>query len=320
MTHISPISVKDRSTLPAFPRGWYCVAETENVSKDEMVPVHYLNRHLIVYRTADGAAQVADAFCPHLGAHLASHDGKIENGVITCPFHKWSFEGQSGKCLKIPYTEKIPPKAQLTLYPTKEVNGMIFLYFSEMGNEPDMDMFEIQDLDSANWSLYKSRSWDLLAPAQEFLENIFDPAHITELHGAHEFPDLEQIIDTDYGMQIDFAIGGQEDFGMEGMKVYYSGLSYSAVNFLGTEFETWNLATFTPVDEESTALTARVYVKETDNKDLDDLVGKGFSDRFFMEVEQDLNVLNFKKHLPKPLLCGGDGPIMKFREYARRYH
>ena len=38
------------------------------------------------------------------------------------------------------------------------------------------------------------------------------------------------------------------------------------------------------------------------------------------EVEQDFKVLDFKKHLPKPKLCAGDGPIGKFREYAESYY
>ena len=32
-----------------------------------------------------------------------------------------------------------------------------------------------------------------------------------------------------------------------------------------------------------------------------------------------MKVINFKKHLPSPKLCRGDGPIYPYREYAAKY-
>ncbi|MGH8808821.1 MAG: Rieske 2Fe-2S domain-containing protein, partial [Noviherbaspirillum sp.] len=83
----------------AFPKGWYCVADAHEISADKLKPVSYLNQQLIVYRAQSGEAQVADAYCPHLGAHLASHDGCIEDGAIVCPFHKWKWDGAQGHCV-----------------------------------------------------------------------------------------------------------------------------------------------------------------------------------------------------------------------------
>jgi nitrite reductase/ring-hydroxylating ferredoxin subunit len=44
----------------------------------------------------DGELQVTDAACPHHGGPLA--EGRIRDGVVTCPWHWYSFELQSGEC------------------------------------------------------------------------------------------------------------------------------------------------------------------------------------------------------------------------------
>jgi nitrite reductase/ring-hydroxylating ferredoxin subunit len=44
----------------------------------------------------DGELQVTDAACPHHGGPLA--EGRIRDGVVTCPWHWYSFELRSGEC------------------------------------------------------------------------------------------------------------------------------------------------------------------------------------------------------------------------------
>ena len=48
-------------------------------------------------------------------------------------------------------------------------------------------------------------------------------------------------------------------------------------------------------------------------------IGTAFTERTMMEIRQDFAVLDYKKHIERPLLCAGDGPIMKYREYAARF-
>jgi nitrite reductase/ring-hydroxylating ferredoxin subunit len=44
----------------------------------------------------DGELQVTDARCPHHGGPLA--EGLVRDGVVTCPWHWYSFELSSGEC------------------------------------------------------------------------------------------------------------------------------------------------------------------------------------------------------------------------------
>ena len=68
-----------------------------------MSALHYFGRELVLFRTESGEAHAVDAYCAHLGAHLAV-GGKVEGEGIRCPFHGWCYDGASGQCTDIPYT------------------------------------------------------------------------------------------------------------------------------------------------------------------------------------------------------------------------
>ena len=44
----------------------------------------------------DGNYHVLDGVCPHQGGPLGK--GDLDGKVVTCPWHGWSFDVESGKC------------------------------------------------------------------------------------------------------------------------------------------------------------------------------------------------------------------------------
>ena len=69
--------------------------------------VHALGEHFAVFRSSrSGTAFVTDLYCPHLGASLGS-GATVTGDCITCPFHKWTFDGNSGECVNIPYAKTV---------------------------------------------------------------------------------------------------------------------------------------------------------------------------------------------------------------------
>jgi nitrite reductase/ring-hydroxylating ferredoxin subunit len=87
-----------------IPNGWFIVAASDEVAPGDVVPLYYFGRDLVLFRGADGTPFVLDAYCPHLGAHLAA-GGQVEDGCIRCPFHGWKFAGETGRCVEVPYDE-----------------------------------------------------------------------------------------------------------------------------------------------------------------------------------------------------------------------
>lgn len=46
----------------------------------------------------NGTHYITNYVCPHSGGPLS--EGKIENGVLECPWHQWQFDAATGKSAK----------------------------------------------------------------------------------------------------------------------------------------------------------------------------------------------------------------------------
>jgi nitrite reductase/ring-hydroxylating ferredoxin subunit len=319
MTILQPIPMAYRDDTSVFPKGWYGVADSETITANTLTPVNYLNLQLIVYRDKEGKAHVADAFCPHLGAHLASFDGQLKDGEIVCPFHKWRFDAESGRCTSIPYAKVVPPKARLTLYPTMEVGGMVMMWWHPAGGAPDYTPFDVRSRHAdSTWLLRAEKVKEGTVPFRDLFENLFDTAHIQQLHGGVGLPEIEAVTRTEFGLQADYAQPGEgERWPIKSMQCNFSGLSFMSQSIIGEGFGFIQNAVATPIDHERMQLRVRMYIQDTGSPQMNDFIGGEFVKRVLSEIDQDFEVLNYKKHLKAPLLCSGDGPINRYREYAR---
>jgi nitrite reductase/ring-hydroxylating ferredoxin subunit len=68
------------------PNGWFVVAEARDLEPGEMRTFKVFGEDLVLFRGDEGAPHMVDAFCAHLGAHMAV-GGRVDAGCIRCPFH-----------------------------------------------------------------------------------------------------------------------------------------------------------------------------------------------------------------------------------------
>lgn len=115
-----------------FIEGWYWAIPSDQLRVGEVKAVSLLGRELAIYRGQDKKAVALDAYCPHMGAHLA--EGKIEGNGIRCLFHNWKFD-QQGTCIDIPCLEK-PLPAKVRTWPTGEKYGMVWVWTGEIQQQP----------------------------------------------------------------------------------------------------------------------------------------------------------------------------------------
>src|SRR6185436_3368986 len=54
-----------------IPNGWFAVAWSKDFVPGDVKRARYFGQDLVLFRTRDGHMRVLDAYCPHLGAHLA---------------------------------------------------------------------------------------------------------------------------------------------------------------------------------------------------------------------------------------------------------
>jgi 3-ketosteroid 9alpha-monooxygenase subunit A len=319
-----------RSPDLRFPKGWYAVAESSEVKANALLPVTFLEQQFVVYRDAAGKAQVSSAFCPHLGAHLASLGGDVVNGEITCPFHKWSFDGANGRCLKIPYSKTmVSERVKLAIQPTVEVDDMVLMWFHPDGAEPDHQPLRHEDLRvDGPWLPCDFRVLTQTAPYRDILENLLDAAHIQFLHGTTGLPEAKRFERTPYGMKVDYQEIGVSESGSlagerhaEGLSAHFCGVTQARYVLWSQVFAFLVMATITPIDRETTEMRVRVKVRETGSKENDEMIGAAFAQRLRHEVDQDAAIMNYKKHLVTPGLCQGDGlGIVKWRQYQQEFY
>jgi len=123
--------------------GWYWVLRSKELKKGKIKAVNMLGRELIVYRGDDNVVRIMDAYCPHMGAHLA--EGKVDGQGVRCFFHHWKF-AEDGALTDIP-CQKQHPKAGINAWPADEKYGMIWLWTGETPRHPVPYIPELKDVE-----------------------------------------------------------------------------------------------------------------------------------------------------------------------------
>lgn len=76
-----------------------------------------LTKRIGVFNNA-GTIYGIETDCKHMKASLAN--GKVIDGTITCPWHNWKYDLDTGKCLTV-------DKVKLKRYDVEISNGNIYL-------------------------------------------------------------------------------------------------------------------------------------------------------------------------------------------------
>ena len=74
-----------------------------------------------LFRTPEGIFALKNV-CPHRGAPL--HDGFVQDGQVTCPWHQWQFGLADGKCRNI-------PGPRVAAYPVEVRDGTVWIDLQE---------------------------------------------------------------------------------------------------------------------------------------------------------------------------------------------
>jgi phenylpropionate dioxygenase-like ring-hydroxylating dioxygenase large terminal subunit len=312
-------SVTSRIPLPPYPNGWFAIEHASELRAGDVKPIHALGRDFALFRGEDGRARAVDAYCPHLGAHLG-RGGRVEGNTIRCPFHAWRFDGDSGRCVEIPYAGKIPPRACLSTWPVMERNGFVLVHHHAEGKPPTWEPEAIPELGDASYRLFGKREWEVETHPQEVMENGVDWQHFATLHG-WKVKQMEWEPDGPYyrlKIHVDDEAQEQAATAENATEVnsYNSGPGLLFTRAVGLMTGVM-VNCLTPIEPERLRIMHAYYYHEG----CDPAVYEAFFAAYVRDWDLDIPIWRKKIHRLRPVLAEGDGPhFARFRRWYRQFY
>ncbi|WP_169219551.1 Rieske 2Fe-2S domain-containing protein [Brasilonema sp. UFV-L1] len=327
-------SVERKSRFPftSFPNGWFRVAYSNEIKPGEIKPLRYFGKDLVLFRTKSGTPYVFDAHCPHLGAHIG-YGGKVKGENIQCPFHEWCFDG-NGRCTATPHTNRQPPAAQIQKWLVSEINGVILVYHHSEGIPPTWEIPNLSEY-TGGVPFRKVKQWTVRTHAQEIGENGCDMSHLMVVHDIANVtsPPKSQSMEFDGAVAVNRVyvgyapsfpevwIMGEEVNGLSILRHYGLGCIFTTLSAKGKiNFRWMHIYWITPVDEEYCDIHLAFGIPNLFRSPLAHAIAVATSKDIQRLIEQDFPILENKAYHSNALLYDEDGPIAKFRRWARQFY
>lgn len=196
-----------------FANHWVIVGLAADLRPNKMQPLTVGGQRVVVFRDAAGSAAALIDRCPHRGVALSL--GRLENGIVECPFHGWRFDGTGANCL-VPWNPDAK-RDQLgaTALPVREAGGLVWLYTGfapDCEPQPSASLLEkgvVLSAQSVLWQVHWTRA----------MENMLDSPHLPFVHkatiGRFVARYVEGRMDTEwieepYGARIENRMEGKE--------------------------------------------------------------------------------------------------------------
>ncbi len=310
------------SRFPGYPRGWFVVAFAEEVRPGEVSSMKYFGRELAAYRDDGGAVVVMDAHCPHLGAHLGVGGTIAEGGRLRCPFHGWEF-GADGVCARVPYARRVPPGARLRSYEVRERNGMIFVHFDPRERPAEYEIPVLEDFGAPGWTGWMHERLTIATHSREIVENVVDVAHFGPVHATDTYA-FENEFDAHRAIQRSEGEGGEKS-GYQGDRFWVEAI-YHGPGYQITKLESRGIAArlvnaHTMIDEATLHLRFGVMLRTLDGSPAR---SEKYLRHYFEDLKsgfaQDIAIWENKRWRDRPVLCDGDGPIKKLRDWYAQFY
>lgn len=158
-----------------FIEGWYWALPSKKLKIGQVKAVELLGRNLAIYRGVSGQVFAVDAYCPHMGAHLA--EGKVDGDGIRCFFHNWKYDIK-GICVDIPSLEK-PLPVWIKTWHTTEKYGLIWVWVGE--EKPDLLPF-VPELEQVDCDYILGTRFIKNCHPNVLLINAIDAHHFNTVH------------------------------------------------------------------------------------------------------------------------------------------
>ena len=114
---------------------WYPAMRSGALRGRKMATAMLLGIPLVLGRKEDGSIFAMRDSCPHRGIPLSC--GWFDGSAVTCKYHGWVFEPESGQCMEIPSLtsqDTYPRRIYATAFPCQERDGYAWVYVPKPGS------------------------------------------------------------------------------------------------------------------------------------------------------------------------------------------
>jgi 3-ketosteroid 9alpha-monooxygenase subunit A len=311
-----------------FPRGWFMVGGDYDATRTPKA-VRFFGQDLALYRGESGRVVLLDAYCAHMGTHMAANttsfvirEGtQMEGDNIRCPYHAWRY-GPDGKCNQIPYFNgPIPPAARVKSWHVVERYGCIWTWHDSEGGAPDFDLPAITEWDDPAWVHWKlDELGELPCHSQEVIDNMADVAHLGPTHGAP----CEYFRNEITGVVLRQLQGGKHPSitggGLLETDTWYTGPGVLLSRFIGQN--SMMFITHTPIDDGRVRAWHGLLVKSPNKAATEQdvayaRVAQEYSRAAFA---QDFEIWQNKRPAIQILQVPTDGPYSKIRAWYKQFY
>lgn len=302
-----------------YPCGWYQVGYTTDVPPGTVVPLRYFGEELVLVRTEGGLARVFGAFCSHLGAHLG-YGGTVQGDCIRCPFHAWEYDS-SGRCTAVPYAARVPKGASLRAWPTEERSGIVMVWYDPTGAAPRWEPPSLEEYGRPGWTDYQRHQRTVRTNVAEIVENVFDVAHGQFVHqndrgnspavADFAFGDEQVTVTFDLDLPL---VGGKT---RQVVTIRDLGIVVNRANGYGAKAF---FSTYTPIDPGTLDVRFSFVTPESLPDDPSGEISRRSAEATVALFEQDIPIWEHKVYRAHPKLCPEDGPIGRYRQWAKRFY
>lgn len=160
----------------AIVESWYWAMKSSELKIGQIKNLKFLGEDLAVYRGDDGIVRAVEAYCPHMGAHLA--EGKVDGKGIRCFFHAWKFD-ESGELVDIPCRKSPGIQEKIKQYPVREMYNTIWIF---TGEKPTHDVHYIPELKSIDLDSSFGNQFVKECHPNVVMINAIDAHHFTSVH------------------------------------------------------------------------------------------------------------------------------------------
>lgn len=156
---------------------WYVAASDSEVCRKPFRRT-ILGEPIVFFRLEDGTPVAFEDRCAH--RHLPLSMGKLVGDHLQCHYHGLRFD-QTGRCVRIPGQDQIPPTAKVRTYPVVERYKWIWVWMGDPAVADHSNISDFHWLDDPNWGakasyLHVKANWQLV------VDNLLDLTHLAFVH------------------------------------------------------------------------------------------------------------------------------------------